>query len=64
LINKRDKTISQKIAKGIRKNLNLDSQKNFETLPTTRLDAHLPNPESSIIQTFRKNKFQFSNAII
>lgn len=60
IINKRDKTITEKFYQGqIRKNLRVELQKNLETLPTN----HLANPEVTLPEprqpkNFRRGKFE------
>ncbi len=56
IIAKQDKTHAEKFYHHPKKNAKLELHKNFETLPTTFLASHLPNPETHF-RTFRKNRF-------
>jgi hypothetical protein len=58
IITRPDSTITDKFYHP-KKNPRIELQKNFETLPTTFLASHLPNPESHP-KTFRKNRFEIA----
>lgn len=59
ILAKQDRTIADRFYNHPRKNPQL--HKNFETLPTTFLATHLPNPERQP-KSFRKNRFEVAGS--